>query len=149
MSTCYLEKWEILLQLKRLHLKVNFPSIIIIIAFRESASCTHISALLHALVAMRPGPESGTPVSAPLTTGDSDDDENLPVMSFTCQWKAPRKRKESTLKFADTNFAKHVYGWERKHHWKSITDFDPRLIEHRGTAPRLMQGKRFRYICIV
>ena len=66
--------------------------------------------MLHALVAMRPVPESGTPFSTPSTTGNSDDDEDLPVTSFSCQWKVPRKRKESTLKFADANFEKHVYG---------------------------------------
>ena len=96
-------------------------------------------ALLHALVAMRPGLESGTGFSAPSTTGDSDDDEALLVTSFSCQWKAPRKRKESTLKFADANFEKHVYGRERRYHWKSIKDLDPRPVEHRGTAPQLMQ----------
>lgn len=88
---------------------------------------------------MRPGPESGTPVGSSLTTGDLDEDEDVPVTSLACKWKAPRKRKESTLKFADANFEKHVYGRERKHHWKSIKDFDPRLIEQRGTAPQLMQ----------
>lgn len=84
---------------------------------------------------------SGTPATAPSTAGNSDDDdeEDLPVTSFANQWKPPRKRKESTLKFADANFEKHVYGRERKYQWKSIKDFDPRPIEHRGTAPQLMQ----------
>lgn len=63
---------------------------------------------------MRPGLESGTPVDSPSITGDSDDDdEDLPLTSFACEWKAPRKRKESTLKFADANFEKHVYGRKR------------------------------------
>ena len=88
---------------------------------------------------MRPESESGTPFSAPSTTGDSDDDDDLPVTSFSCQWKVPRKKKDSTLKFADVNFEKHVHGRERRHHWKSIKDLDPRPVEHRGTAPQLMQ----------
>ena len=88
---------------------------------------------------MRPGLESGTGFSAPSTTGDSDYDEALPVTSFSCQWKVPRKRKESTLTLADANFEKHVYGRERRYHWKSIKDLDPRPVEHRGTAPQPMQ----------
>ena len=114
---------------------------IILLVCRESASCTHISALLHALVAMRPATVSEIPVKAPSAIHNSDDDdiEGLPVTSFPCQWKQPRKRKESTLKFADANFEKYEYGQERKHHWNSIKDFDPRPIEHRGKAPQLMQ----------
>ena len=53
----------------------------------------------------------------------------------------PRKGKDSTLKLADANFEKyvHVYGHERRHHWKFINNLDPRPVEHRGTAPQLMQ----------
>ena len=88
---------------------------------------------------MRSGPQGDKPVHAPSTAVYSDDDEDLPVTSFACQWKEPRKRKESTLKFADADLKKHVYGRERKHHWKSIKDFDPQPVEHRGSAPQLMQ----------
>ena len=91
---------------------------------------------------MRPATLGETPVTAPSTVGNSDEDdieEDLPVTSLPCQWKPPRKRKESTLKFSDANFEKYEYGRERKHHWKSIKDFDPRPVEHRGKAPQLMQ----------
>lgn len=81
---------------------------------------------------------SGTPATLPSTATSSDEDCDLPVTSLACQWKPPKKRKESTLKFADANFEKHVYGRERKHHWKVIKDFDPRPIEHRGKAPQLL-----------
>ena len=50
-----------------------------------------------------------TGVHAPSTAVYSDDDEDLPVTSFACQWKELRKRKESTLKIADADFEKHVY----------------------------------------
>ena len=101
--------------------------------YRESASCTHISALLHALVALRPGPP-------PTAAGDSEeDDEGLPVTSYPNQWKPPRKRKQSNLKFADVTFEKHTYGRERKHQWKMIKDFDPRPVEYRGSAPEKLK----------
>jgi len=116
--------------------------------YRGSASCTHISALLHALVAMKPSPDAATTspdaattsTNTPLTAGDSDDeDDSLPVTSYACQWKAPKKRKESTLKFADANFEKHTYGRQRKHQWRPIKDFDPRPPEYRGNAQHLMK----------
>lgn len=62
--------------------------IIILLFFffiRMSASCTHVSALLHALVAatfieftIRP------------TSSASNSEEDLPVTSYPCQWKAPK-----------------------------------------------------------
>ena len=47
---------------------------------RKSATCTHVSALLHALVAMTPTPFN------PSCSGDSEV-EDLPVTSYPCQWK--------------------------------------------------------------
>ena len=74
---------------------------------RESASCTHVSRLLHALVAMCPKQISlATDFSTP---------EPLPITSYVCQWKQPRKRKESSLPVFDVTFAKHVYGCQVKH----------------------------------
>ncbi len=86
---------------------------------------------------MSPDPESG--LSAGGSLSGTDDEEDLPVTSFACQWKPPRKRKETALKFADANFEKHVYRRQRKHNWKPMKDFDPRPMEHRGTAPQLME----------
>ena len=60
------------------------------------------------------------------------------MTSYLCQWKAPRKRKESNQKFADISFEKHTYGRKKKHQWKPIKGFDPRPNEHRGTAPARM-----------
>ena len=71
---------------------------------------------------------------------NSDTESDLPVTSFACQWKQPRTRKASNLKFTDVNFEKHVYGRQRKHQWRPINDFDPRPVEHRGSAPRLMDN---------
>ena len=101
---------------------------------RESASCTHVSAVLHALVAMSPPQLSG-----PRRDDTGGDDEALPITSFTCIWKPPRKRKESTLQVAEASFHKAVYGCQVKHNLSSIADFDPRPEEYRGTALRCLQ----------
>lgn len=61
----------------------------VLCAFRESASCTHISALLHALVVLRPGPNISTP-TASRDSGEDDEDNQLPVTSYLCQWKPPK-----------------------------------------------------------
>ena len=97
---------------------------------RKSASCTHISALLHALVSLTPtslGP-SGT------NQPSSDEETALPVTSFLCQWNAPRKRKESNLPISGAAFQKHVYGRQRKRDLKEMIDFDPRPPHLRGNA---------------
>ena len=86
--------------------------IFLLFTHRESASCTHISGLLHGLVAMTPANFTSTITSDQTVESHDNDDgaETLPVTSFACQWKPPRKRKDSVLKFADTNFEKHTYG---------------------------------------
>ena len=73
---------------------------------RKSASCTHISVLLHALAAM-------TPVPFPVASSSILDDEDanyVPITSLPCQCKQPRKRKESNVKMSDATFEKHIYG---------------------------------------
>jgi hypothetical protein len=64
----------------------------------------------------------------------SSEEEALPVTSLACQWKPPKKRKESTMQISDVNFEKHVYGRTRKRQLKSLEDFDPRPEKYRGTA---------------
>ncbi len=98
--------------------------------YRESASCTHISGLLHALVAMSPPERDTVPNTA--SGGASSSQEELPVTLFSCQWNVPRKRKECTCtaKFADVSFRKHVYGRQHKHTLRSMSDFDPRPAEN-------------------
>ena len=103
---------------------------------RMSASCTHVSGLLHALVAMSPAEvDRWVPCPGRVSDGDSECQDPLPITSFMCQWKMPRKRKESTVQIADVTFQKHVYGRTRKHTLKPLSDFDPRPVEHQGTAP--------------
>ncbi len=116
--------------------------------FSKSASCTHISALLHALVSMTASQFQLQPTESPealsLARGDDDD---VPVTSRPCQWKAPRKRKESSMPMAEAPFEKHVYGREKKRKIKLIDDFDPRPMEFRGIVrdrlPALLDKIRF------
>ena len=70
----------------------------------KSASCIHISGLLHALVGLAPAKFQN-----PNSTDDSSHqlDEPLPITSFERQWKSPRKRKESNLKISDAAFERH------------------------------------------
>ena len=69
-----------------------------------SASCTHVSAMLHAIVAMSPTDQF------PHASSDHDDTEDdLPCTSYPCQWKKPRSRKETNLKISDAEVQKHKY----------------------------------------
>ena len=65
---------------------------------------------------------------------DPEATEVLPVTSYACQWKPPRKRKESNLKISEARFEKHVYGKLKKRGLSSLEEFDPRPPEYRGTA---------------
>lgn len=62
-----------------------------------------------------------------------DLDNETPVTSLPCQWKAPKKRKESTLPIAQATFEKHVFG-KIKRKYALLENFDPRPIQYRGTA---------------
>ena len=84
---------------------------------------------MHALVSV-----SQEPFAATMGASELEDEEApLPITSYACQWKPPRKRKESDARISDLTFEKHVYGRERKHHLNPIKDFDPRPSEFRGT----------------
>ena len=59
---------------------------------RKSATCTHVSGLLNAMVSMVPAQFQ----ASPSTTDDME--SLLLITSYTCKWKAPKKRKESKMK---------------------------------------------------
>ena len=105
-------------------------SIIFTFFYSKSASCTHVSALLHALASLTSSYHQHVGDSPVL----SDDEEALPVTSYLCQWNAPRKRKESNMPISEAVFQKHVYGRQRKRELKPIEDFDPRPVELRGKS---------------
>ena len=62
--------------------------------YRLSASCVHVSALLHALVHMF------SVVGAPPET-DVQEESVIPVTSLACKWVQPRKQKEKALKVSE------------------------------------------------
>ena len=62
------------------------------------------------------------------------DDDTTPVTSLPCQWKRPKKRKESTLHVSKATFEKHDYAKPTKRKIKHVEDFDPRPPEFRGLA---------------
>ena len=121
--------------------------------YRKSASCTHVSALLHALVSLT-APQFQLQPSE-LESQDvlhSCDEETVPVTSRPCQWKAPKKRKESTMAMSEVSFIKHEYGREKKRTVEPLEDFDPRPVEFRGSAsehlPDLLDKIRGEQLCI-
>ena len=61
-------------------------------------------------------------------------EETLPVTSYPCQWKPPRKRKESDWKISDVHVEKHMYGKQRKVELLPLEEFDPRPSKYQGTA---------------
>ena len=94
---------------------------------RKSASCTHVSALLHALVSLT-APQFQLQPSE-LESQDvlhSCDEETVPVTSRPCQLKAPKK--------SEASFIKHEYSREKKRTVEPLDDFDSCPVEFRGSA---------------
>ena len=83
---------------------------------RKSVACTHASSLLYALASLAPARFQVTPS----TTDDME--SPLPITSYICKWKAPKKRKESNMKMSEILFEKHVYGYERKKNLDLLDD---------------------------
>ena len=105
--------------------------IIIIYFYSLSATCVHVSAILHALVSitssLQPNPSSVVKV-------ENDADAVVSPTSLLNSWKPPRKRKESTLMMSQVKFEKHVYGKERQYDVQALEMFDLRPTKYRGTA---------------
>ncbi|KAL5493382.1 hypothetical protein EMCRGX_G014558 [Ephydatia muelleri] len=93
----------------------------------KSLSCTHVSAILHALTAIKPtsfNPKSGISLSG----GEEQlpEEQPLPVTSYLCKWNVPRSRKESTIPMSEAVFEKHEYSKQTKRKIKLVEDYDPR-----------------------
>lgn len=121
-----------------------------------SASCTHVSALLHALCALN-NTHTFKPPSASVddnasVDGNASEDESTPCTSQLCRWKAPTKRKESTLRMSDANFQKHEYSKPVKRKIQSMEDFDPRPDSFKGSTqsrlPKLLKQLKGEQLCI-
>ena len=75
-------------------------------------SCTHVSAVLHALAALTRSSFQLRPNVSP--TNDSDDEDTTPVTSLPCQMEMPKKEKESTLPLSEATFEKYDYAKTHK-----------------------------------
>ena len=82
---------------------------------RLSASCVHISALRHALVALTPN----------VDVCEDSDDEHTPITSLPCQWKSPRKRKYNAKQVSRAHFDKLEYGKAKKYSMQCLEEYDP------------------------
>ena len=99
---------------------------------------------MHALVAMT---TAGFQVQPATVSAVSDDEEvALPLTSYLCQWKVPKKRKESSIPMSAAVFEKHEFDKQKKIKISLIEDFDPRPAECRGIdkslLPALMDSVR-------
>ena len=96
---------------------------------RMSASCTHVSAFLHALAALS---TTSFQLQPNLPSISYTETEPTPVTSLPCQWKAPKAKKDSTLQIASTSFEQHDYRKRVKRKKKLLEDFDSQPLEFRG-----------------
>ena len=111
---------------------------VLIIYYRKSASCTHVSALLHSLVSMTSKNFQVSPELPSSVLVDGDSEQTMPVTSLLSRWNVPRVRKESNLQLSDAIFEKHDYQKPIKRKRRQIKDFDPRPEEYRGNAKELL-----------
>ena len=63
----------------------------------------HVSAVLHVLVAMTTNKHQIQPSLPSVPTGDEDE---MILVTYLCQWKVPKKRKESNFTMSETVFEK-------------------------------------------
>ena len=101
------------------------------------ASCSHTSALLHALVSLMVLWFQVQPAGLPRVS--SADEETVPITSRPCQESFPRK-KESTMTMAEASHVKHMYSRERKRMVQALEGFDPHPVQFRGTAHYYIPG---------
>ena len=99
--------------------------------FRNSASCTHISQFCMHMWSI-------AAKNSNMSVLDSTCGNDEPTTSYPCQWKVPKKRKESTTPIASAVFVKHDCIKQEKRKVSSTEDFDPRPTKYRGTAPSLL-----------
>ena len=155
---CYLDERENLLPFVLLLVNVvqgmlYYDAIVfyLFIFSRLSASCTHVSAVLQALASIKSVPFN---LTNPTVHHTSDlDATEVPVTSLPCVWKAPKKRKQSTMCMSEAVFEKHDYSKPIKKKIKPLEDFDPRPPEFRGKAnvllPELLKKVKGEQLCIL
>ena len=108
----------------------------------------HVSALLHTLVALKPG----KPDILCSDNEEESDDESPPVTSLLCQWKPPRKRKVAAMQVSVAEFEKYEYGRTKKYAIDNLETFDPRPEEQKKTITsrvgKLLDQVRGKGLCI-
>ena len=118
--------------------------------YRKSASCTHVSAVLHALANWNP-PSFQLKPNVHVTIGEEE--EEVPCTSVPRQWGIPsKKRKNSSIEISSAMFEKHDYSKPIKKRVKFMEDFDPRPLECIGTVqtqlPELLEKIKGEELCI-
>lgn len=104
---------------------------------RKSASCTHVSAFLHSLVALTSKNYQVNPELPSSALVDGDSERFTPLTSILSSWNVPRCRKESNLQMSQAIFEKKDY--QRSSRKRKQTEyFDPRPEDYRGTAKSLL-----------
>lgn len=78
--------------------------------------------------------------------------EVLPVTSYSCTGKVPRKGKESIQQMSEITFEEHVVGQTKKRKFHLLEDFNPHPESLRGTVkdllPSLLDKVRGKGLCI-
>ena len=95
---------------------------------RKSAGCTHVSAVLHALVALT---TTGFQLQPALPSTSLPDEEGaiMPVTLIPMSVEGPQKQKESNLPMSAAVFEKHDYRKQKRHssssavYWLGIKPF--------------------------
>ena len=105
---------------------------LLIVYYRKSASCTHVSAVLHGVCGMKQTFDST--LSNLAEHYDDNDELALLCTSQLCVWKEPRSRKESNLRVSDAVFEKHDYSKPVKRKIHQSNNYDPRPSQFKGTA---------------
>ena len=88
----------------------------------------------------------------PTVHNSSDlDNTEVPVTSLPCMWKAPKIRKQSTMRMSEAVFEKHDYNKPMKQKIKPREDFDPRSPEFRGKANMLLPDllEKLSVVCVI
>ena len=86
--------------------------------YRKSTSCTHVSAVLHALANLNP-PSFQLKPNVHVTIKE----EEVPCTSVSPQWGIPsKKRKDSSTEISSAMFEKHDYSKPIKKQVKLIKD---------------------------
>ena len=88
----------------------------------------------------------------PPASNANDDAIDTPCTSLPCQWKPPKKRKDSTLRLSEASFVKHDYAKPSKRKVRCVEDYDPRPPEFRGSTvqrlPALLQRLKGQQLCV-